>query len=39
MKDSIPFSILDRAPIPAGSTGGASFRNSRDLAQHTERWD
>jgi len=34
----IPFSILDLAPIAAGSTAAESFRNSVDLAQHGERW-
>src|SRR5688500_3628691 len=34
----IPFSVLDLAPILAGSNAAQSFRNSRDLAQHVERW-
>lgn len=34
----IPFSILDLAPITEGGNAAASFRNSRDLAQHGERW-
>jgi luciferase family oxidoreductase group 1 len=34
----IPFSVLDLAPIMAGSTAGQAFRNSLDLAQHAERW-
>ena len=34
----IPISILDLAPIPAGQTAADSLRNSRDLAQHAERW-
>ncbi len=34
----IPFSILDLAPIAEGGDAAASFRNSRDLAQHGERW-
>jgi luciferase family oxidoreductase group 1 len=34
----IPFSILDLAPIPVGADAGAALRNSRDLAQHAERW-
>ena len=34
----IPFSVLDLAPIPQGSTAAQSFRNTADLAQHTERW-
>jgi luciferase family oxidoreductase group 1 len=38
MSHTIPFSILDLAPITEGSTAGQSFRNSLDLAQHGERW-
>jgi luciferase family oxidoreductase group 1 len=34
----IPLSILDLAPITAGSDAAQSFRNSVDLAQHAERW-
>jgi len=34
----IPFSILDLSPILEGSDAAQSFRNSRDLAQHAERW-
>jgi luciferase family oxidoreductase group 1 len=33
-----PLSILDLAPIVAGSTPAAALRNSLDLAQHAERW-
>jgi luciferase family oxidoreductase group 1 len=33
-----PLSILDLAPVPQGSTPGQALRNSRDLAQHAERW-
>jgi luciferase family oxidoreductase group 1 len=33
-----PFSILDLAPVSQGSTPGQALRNSRDLAQHAERW-
>jgi luciferase family oxidoreductase group 1 len=32
------FSVLDLAPITEGSDAAQSFRNSVDLAQHTERW-
>jgi luciferase family oxidoreductase group 1 len=32
------FSILDLAPIAAGSSAGVALRNSLDLAQHAERW-
>jgi len=38
MKPMIPFSILDLAPITAGSNAAQSFRNTLDLAQHGERW-
>lgn len=34
----IPLSLLDLSPISAGSTVGASLRNSLDLAQHAEGW-
>jgi luciferase family oxidoreductase group 1 len=34
----IPFSVLDLSPILAGSDAGQSLRNSRDLAQHAEKW-
>ena len=35
----IPFSVLDLAPICAGSDAARSFANTRDLAQHAERWN
>ena len=35
---TIPFSDLDLAPIPRGSTAGEALRRSLDLAQHAERW-
>lgn len=33
-----PFSLLDLAPIREGGDAGEAFRNSRDLAQHAEKW-
>lgn len=33
-----PLSVLDLSPIPVGSDAAQSLRNSRDLAQHAERW-
>jgi luciferase family oxidoreductase group 1 len=33
-----PLSVLDLAPIVEGSTSSEALRNSRDLAQHVERW-
>lgn len=33
-----PFSILDLAPVPEGSTPADALRNTLDLAQHAERW-
>ena len=33
-----PFSILDLAHVPEGSTPSDALRNSVDLAQHAERW-
>lgn len=35
---SIPHSILDLSPIPQGLTAADALRNSRDLAQHAEKW-
>lgn len=32
------FSLLDLAPICEGHTASDAFRNSRDLAQHAEKW-
>lgn len=32
----IPFSVLDLAPVPEGSSVGDALRNSIDLARHTE---
>jgi luciferase family oxidoreductase group 1 len=33
-----PLSILDLSPIPQGSTASQALWNTRDLAQHAERW-
>ena len=35
---SIPYSILDLSPIPQGALAVDALNNSRDLAQHAERW-
>ncbi|WP_139996744.1 LLM class flavin-dependent oxidoreductase [Paenibacillus paridis] len=35
---TIPWSILDLAPIVTGGTPADSFRNTLDLAQHAEKW-
>lgn len=35
---SVPLSILDLAPISAGSTAQQALRNTIDLAQHAEQW-
>ena len=32
----IPFSLLDLAPVPEGSTTGDALANTLDLAQHAE---
>lgn len=37
MKTSIPYSVLDLAPIAQGSDAGQAMRNALDLAQHAER--
>ena len=34
----IPLSVLDLAPIPAGSSASQALANTLDLAQHAERW-
>ena len=34
----IPLSVLDLSPITEGSDAAQSFRNTRDLAQHAERF-
>jgi luciferase family oxidoreductase group 1 len=34
----IPFSVLDLAPIVAGSSASDAFRNTLDLARHAEAW-
>jgi luciferase family oxidoreductase group 1 len=34
----VPFSVLDLAPVPLGSTPRDALRHSLDLAQHAERW-
>jgi luciferase family oxidoreductase group 1 len=33
----VPFSVLDLAPVPTGSTPGDALRATIDLARHTER--
>ena len=33
-----PFSVLDLAPVPPGSTPAEALRNTLDLARHAERW-
>ncbi|TDD88473.1 LLM class flavin-dependent oxidoreductase [Actinomadura darangshiensis] len=34
---TVRFSVLDLAPVVAGSTSGQALRNTLDLARHTER--
>jgi len=36
LNKTIPFSILELATVPAGTTPGDVFKNSLDLAQHAE---
>ena len=38
MTPSVPYSLLDLAPIPTGATAAGAFRNSLDLARHAEKW-
>src|SRR3954464_14093024 len=33
-----PFSVLDLAPVPLGSTPADALRNTLDLARHAEQW-
>jgi luciferase family oxidoreductase group 1 len=33
-----PFSVLDLSPVVEGASAADSFRNTRDLARHAERW-
>lgn len=35
---SIPYSLLDLAPVPEGSDAGDAIRNTLDLARHAEEW-
>jgi len=35
---TVPFSVLDLSPIVAGASASEALANSRDLAQHAERW-
>ncbi|WJV67532.1 luciferase-like monooxygenase [Pectobacteriaceae bacterium CE70] len=35
---TVPFSVLDLAPIPQGATPRDAFHHSLDLAQHVEQW-
>ena len=34
----IPFSVLDLAPVPEGSTPGQALGNTLELARHAEAW-
>lgn len=36
--NNIPLSVLDLAPIRTGSDASESFKESVELAQHTEKW-
>ena len=35
---SIPYSVLDLAPVPEGFEAGDAIRNTLDLARHAEDW-
>ncbi|MEQ8687935.1 MAG: LLM class flavin-dependent oxidoreductase [Imperialibacter sp.] len=37
-KGKVPYSILELASVPAGSSTGEVFKNSLSLAQHAEKW-
>nr|WP_085838068.1 LLM class flavin-dependent oxidoreductase [Aquimixticola soesokkakensis] len=34
----MPYSLLDLAPVPEGTSTADALRNSADLARHAERW-
>ena len=36
--DQIKYSVLDLAPITQGSSPAEAFQNTKDLAQHAEKW-
>lgn len=38
MSHSLPYSMLDLAPVAEGATPADAFRNARDLARHAEAW-
>src|SRR5690554_2913814 len=38
VSQKVKLSVLDLAPITAGSTARESLQNSADLAEHVERW-
>ena len=38
MSQSVPYSMLDLAPVAEGATPADAFRNARDLACHAEGW-
>jgi luciferase family oxidoreductase group 1 len=38
VSSKIPFSVLDLCPITAAGSAAQALSNSRDLAQHAERW-
>ena len=37
-KKEVKLSVLDLAPVVEGSTPSEAFKNTLDLAQHTEKW-
>ena len=37
-RNTIPFSVLDLAPVIEGAAAADAFRNTLDLARHAERW-
>ncbi|UAL50367.1 MULTISPECIES: LLM class flavin-dependent oxidoreductase [Metabacillus] len=38
LKKEVKLSVLDLAPVVEGSTPSEAFKNTLDLAQHTEKW-
>jgi alkanesulfonate monooxygenase SsuD/methylene tetrahydromethanopterin reductase-like flavin-dependent oxidoreductase (luciferase family) len=38
MTRTVPYALLDLAPVAEGGTPADAFRNARDLACHAEQW-
>jgi luciferase family oxidoreductase group 1 len=38
LEKQVPFSVLDLTPVPEGADAATALHNTRDLAQHAEKW-